>query len=245
MTASLIQVIRQRHRRMNSGNIKRMFFAGAVLLGFIALAIPAHAQISVTVDANQVRAVMPLEGLGMHTSVYSNQFGNALLDDRLIEAGIGALRYSGGGYADVYHWSVHKLTPWSDGVYGYIGPNTDFGKFSQLLTASNTQAVITVNYGSGLQWNAGHTQLIAPSTGASPKEAAAWVAYANGNPTDTTSIGVDNLGNDWKTVGYWANLRTLTAAPNPHNQYDFLAIAHDAPFGVKHWEIGNETFGTG
>src|SRR5262249_47317711 len=86
--------------------------------------------------------------------------------------------------------------------------------------------------------------------GGQPQEAAAWVAYANGDASiygtaNDITIGVDAEGNNWRTVGYWAHLRTLTPASNPDNQYDFLAINRAAPIGVKYWEIGNETFGTG
>jgi autotransporter-associated beta strand protein len=67
-------------------------------------------------------------------------------------------------------------------------------------------------------------------------------------------LGTDAQGNNWRTVGYWAKLRASTA-----NQYQtwataagvydstnsFLAINHSASFGIKYWEIGNETFGAG
>ncbi len=58
-------------------------------------------------------------------------------------------------------------------------------------------------------------------------------------------IGVDDEGNDWRTVGYWARLRSLTAAQNPDNQYDFLASTATTPVGIKYWEIGNEINGNG
>jgi hypothetical protein len=102
-------------------------------------------------------------------------------------------------------------------------------------------------------------QMQVPDFGGQPKEAAAWVAYANadasiyGTPHDIV-IGVDLQGNDWKTAGYWARLRASTGTEyqtwaqadgvyNPLNR--FLAINRDAPVGIEHWEIGNETFGTG
>ncbi len=50
---------------------------------------------------------------------------------------------------------------------------------------------------------------------------------------------------NWRTAGYWARLRTLTAATNADNQYDFLAIGRAAPIGIKYWEIGNEINGNG
>jgi autotransporter-associated beta strand protein len=55
-------------------------------------------------------------------------------------------------------------------------------------------------------------------------------------------------------VGYWAKLRSSTASQyttwaTAAGVYDstnsFLAINHPTSFGIKNWEIGNETFGTG
>ncbi len=122
------------------------------------------------------------------------------------------------------------------------------------------QAVVTVNYGSALKLNAGGTQTLAPDFGGQPQEAAAWVAYANSDPSIygnaelDVDLGVDQQGNDWRTAGYWAKLRASTAAEYQtwatadgvyNSQNNFLAINRDAPVGVKYWEIGNETFGTG
>jgi alpha-L-arabinofuranosidase len=102
----------------------------------------------------------------------------------------------------------------------------------RVATNTASQMFVTVNYGSG-----------------TPQEAAAWVAYANGNAalygtTNDITIGLDSGGYDWRTVGYWARLRTLTAAQNPDNQFDFLALGRAAPLGIKNWEIGNENYGT-
>jgi hypothetical protein len=214
---------------------------------------------NVTVNTATTLFTVASNAYGIHTSVYDNQNGSGTLPTRLIESGVNTLRYSGGGYADVYHWSVHKLSPWQDGSYGYIGPNTDFGHFVQLLDSAQANAVITINFGSGQLWNAGHTSLIAPTTNAEPQEAAAWVAYANGSAalygsTNDIAIGTDSLGNNWRTVGFWARLRSSTAAQyqtwaTADGVYDatfnFLAINHSTPVGIKYWEIGNETFGTG
>src|SRR5579859_2383991 len=139
----------------------RCFFAmGTVVLSALPASLLAA---NVTIDA--AGELFPVAGTayGMHTSVYDNQNGNAALPSRLIESGVNTLRYSGGGYADVFHWSVNKLSPWQDGSYGYQGPSTDFGHFVGLLDNAHAQAVITINFGSGQLWNAGHTQLVAPS----------------------------------------------------------------------------------
>lgn len=64
------------------------------------------------------------------------------------------------------------------------------------------------------------------------KRAQAWVAYCNGHPADTRTIGVDQAGVDWKTVGYWATLRGQSTYGN-----------HPEPYAVKIWEVGNEAWG--
>jgi len=227
---------------------------------FVLLSNPLVA-FSANVTVNVTSNLFPIANTayGMHTSVYDNQNGSANLPSRLIESGVNTLRYPGGGYADVFHWSVNRLSPWQDGSYGYQGGNTDFGSFVGLLDNAHCQAIITINFGSGQLWNAGHGQLVAPSTNAEPPEAAAWVAYANGNAsvygtTNDIALGIDSQGNNWRTAGFWAKLRSSSPAvyqawATPDGVYDstfsFLAINHPTPVGIKYWEIGNETFGTG
>jgi len=240
--------------------IRRGGFCWQILAVLLLVPLLARAT-NVTVDVSNSVFTVTDTALGVHTSVYDNQNGNAALPGRLIESGVTALRYPGGGYADVYHWSANKDSPWfaDTNNFGYIGPNVDFGHFAQLLTNSHCQAIITVDYGSGQRWNGGKTQMVIPGTNGTPEEAAAWVAYANastnvfvyGGPSDQV-IGTDALSNNWKTVGFWAKLRSTTPAQFSAwagSDYDstlsFLAINQPVPVGVKYWEIGNETFGTG
>lgn len=241
------------------GSKPQYYFAVAMLLLVVSPA-PLRAA-NVTIDAANQLSTVGNAAFGLHTSVYDNQNGNASLPSRLIQSGVNTLRYSGGGYADIFHWSVTKptlgsgngygFTPWwgQTNNYGYMGSQTDFGNFIKLLSNAQCQAVITVDFGSGLQWDSTHSKLIVPATNASPQEAAAWVAYANASTniygtTNDVTIGVDALGNNWQTAGYWAVLRA--ASPMGFDDgYNFLRINHPNPVGIKYWEIGNETFGTG
>lgn len=192
------------------------------------------AQVNVSVNAGSVVAALPSTGIGLHTSVYANQFGNAVVPGRIAESGVDMLRYPGGSYADIYHWTNYTATN------GYAARQSHFGRFVQIMDQAGTQGMVTVNYGSSHQY----------TRGGQPNEAAAWVAYANGDASlfgtaNDIPVGVDSEGNDWRTVGYWARLRTLTAAQNIDNQYDFLAIDRDLPINIKYWEIGNELNGNG
>lgn len=239
----------------------------------LLVSTPSYAVINANVGvnaSNQLYTMSPY-GIGLHTSPYYNSLGDPSIDDRLEEAGVTALRFGGGGYADVYHWSIARpqwesgitgggLSPWwgQSGNFGYVGPDNDFGSFAGLLDQiDNGKGIVTVNYGSALKLVGGQSQV--PDYGGQPKEAAAWVAYANADPNiygtvNDITIGVDQQGNDWKTAGYWARLRASTqseyqswaTSDGVYDQYNqFLAVNHDAPVGIEYWEIGNETFGTG
>ena len=205
--------------------------AAAFALAAAFACVPLRAQVNVAVNAGNVLSVMPDVGIGLHTSVYSNNFAQPTLPGIIGAGGIQMLRYPGGNYADIYHWSSHTATPG-----GYAASASHFGNFVDLLMdGSGATGMVTVNYGNS------HLGTMPGQ----PKEAAAWVAYANGDPNDTRVIGVDEEGNNWRTVGYWATLRGMTPAQNPDNLYDRFAINHDAPLGIQYWEIGNELNGNG
>jgi hypothetical protein len=208
---------------------------GSAVAAVVCLAQTASAQVNVNVNAANVVAVMPDGGIGLHTSVYANNFTQSTLPGQIAAGGVNMLRYPGGSYADIYHWTNHTATG------GYAASGSHFGNFvTRLLEGSGSQAMVTINYGSS------HFSTM----GGQPKEAAAWVAYAHGdaslyNTANDIVIGVDAEGNDWRTVGYWANLRSSTPQENPDNSYDFLAINRDNPLGIKYWEVGNEINGNG
>jgi hypothetical protein len=94
--------------------------------------------------------------------------------------------------------------------------------------------LVSVNYGSNLDG----------SGGGEPAEAAAWVAYANGSPSNAQAIGKDSKGNDWKTVGFWAGLRA-SAPLATDDGYNHLRIGHPSPIGIPLWTVGNEPWGNG
>jgi hypothetical protein len=193
--------------------------------------------VNVTIDVAKVKNYVAPRAMGIHVSVYDNGLSHPQLHEMLRAAGITTLRYPGGGYADLYHWSTHKLTKWrgtDPPEFGYLGPNTDLGHFLQLVDRLHGTAIFTVNYGSNLNGTGG----------GEPAEAAAWVAYTNGDLSDTKIIGKDSTGYDWQTVGYWASLRSSAPLPADDGR-NFLRIAHPTPFQILYWEIGNEVFGNG
>jgi alpha-L-arabinofuranosidase len=96
----------------------------------------------------------------------------------------------------------------------------------KLAQALGAQALLTVNYGSGLDREGRLSSRVSLSQRL--KRAAALVAFANGNPGDPRPLGTDAEGRDWQTVGYWARQRVARGLPQP--------------FGVRYWEVGNEVY---
>src|SRR3972149_3366497 len=87
-----------------------------VLFGLVA---PARAVVyaNVSVNVNNVLGVVPETAVGNNLSVYSNQFGNQMQDWTYLNpalaplinnSGTQLIRYPGGSYADLYHFSNHS-----------------------------------------------------------------------------------------------------------------------------------------
>jgi hypothetical protein len=216
--------------------VRAQYFVAA----FMFSASNIHAQeitspVTVTIDASKSGNFLAPRAFGIHTSVYDNAMQSQGLTDLLKNDGVHTLRYPGGGYADIYHWSQNKQNNWKATTdKGYIANGTDFGSFVRLVDRLGGTAVITVNYGTNL----------AGTGPGEPLEAAAWVAYANGKPDDQRPLGKDSTGTDWQTVGYWATMRS--SAPLAQDDgYNFLRLNHPQQLNIKYWEIGNELFGNG
>jgi hypothetical protein len=239
---------------MDALSLPRAAWAFGISLGISIMAGSVSAQVSTSVTVladkplryadNSFDATMPSTGLGLHTSVYSNQWGNPALPGLIKASGMQMLRYPGGSYSDMYNWSTG-----TGNASVYIAAHSDFGSFVHFMDESHTTGMITINYGSNT------TNTI----GGQPQEAAAWVAYANANANlygtnADVVLGTDPAGVKWYTAGYWARLRGSTPAEyqawaTEAGTYDpvfsFLAIHHPVPVRIKYWEIGNEIGGNG
>jgi hypothetical protein len=217
--------------------------------GAVACAAPSTVTTgtAATVIANLGGTLLATVGpdlIGVHTAVWDGLLTTTPNTVTLLKAaGVTSWRYPGGSYADLYHWESNtgSNTP----AFGFGGPgpvsiipSANFGRFVSTFEAAGANAFITVNYG-----------MNSAATGpGSPKEAAAWVAYANGSASDNTVIGLDNSVPpvDFKTVGYWAGLRSSPPlAVDTVPPTNFLRINHPTPIGIKYWEIGNEPYGNG
>lgn len=173
-----------------------------------------------------VRATVVIDAAGTVTPVAPAMFGSNLpawlgrdrfRDDKLrvrtIASGLTVLRMPGGSWSNSYGWLSCELDRDVTGAIpcywkGWVARPSDFIDF---LQATNTDGMWVVNpNGTAL-------------------EAAAAVAFFNGEIDDERVLGLDIRGTDWYTVGHWAQLRAAHGNPEP--------------VGVKYWEFGNEVYG--
>ncbi|WP_309114296.1 cellulose binding domain-containing protein [Saccharothrix sp.] len=146
------------------------------------LAVPVQAQddppaptTTVTVNARAGLGTVDPAAIGVNHAIWDPQLGTDAVADLMKDAGVGAMRYPGGSYSDIYHWRDHTAPG------GYVAPNTDFDHFMAGVRRAGAQPVVTANYGTG-----------------TPEEAAEWVRYANvekGYGVKYWEIGNENYGN--------------------------------------------------
>ena len=167
--------------------------------------------------------------MGVHTSVYDANMQLPTTPDYLKAAGVKSLRYPGGSYADLYHWSKHTGTYTPAVGAGsntiFVAPDTNFGAFLLFMEKVGANALITVNYGMNSLGTGG----------GEPKEAAAWVAYANGSPSSTVSIGADSKGTNWQTVAVLGEPARRRAAGDRRRPEH---VPHQPPGAVRHQVLG-------
>ena len=219
--------------------VQMMRFWRSVALLALVCALPSLAalgqnHVNATVDLSKAVNILRDTSIGVPAPTFDGNIFNPDGIPYLRAAGVSTPRYPGNpGVADLYHWSTKTTTRYKGIDAGYFAPESDFGHFA-LLAEKLGQALIEVNYGANFDGTGG----------GEPAEAAAWVAYANGDPANDHALGKDSTGEDWKTVGYWATLRGQ-APLAADDGLNFLRIQHPKPFGFKLWQVGDELYKNG
>lgn len=181
--------------------------------------VTAPAVTHLTMNASQSIRTADARWFGMNAAQWDSAFDTPQTLTELTNMGTRALRFPGGSDSDDYHWLYNR----QDGDnWTWV---TSLANFIHVITNVNGQAMTTLNYGTGFT-----------------NEAAAWVAYVNASTANTQALGVDALGTNWNTAGYWASLRA-SAPLGTDDGRNFLRISRSAPLGFKYWEIGNEIYG--
>ena len=144
--------------------------------------------------------------LGTNVPAWITNSENETFSARTQASGVSMLRIPGGSWSNYYEWlpcEQDNVCPWD---WGVMTP-TDFINF---ISQTEIDAMYTINMNGTAQ------------------EAAALVAFFNGDIDDGTIIGVDTTGQDWGKVSDWANLRSDHGNPDPIH--------------LTYWEIGNEVY---
>jgi hypothetical protein len=180
---------------------------------------------TITINAGQVvRAVAP-QILGINLAWWDTSLNTAQTKEMVQAAGLTMFRFPGGSSSDTWHFNVGP-------TYGGEGTSASMAQF---IASVGGVGLVTLNYGTG-----------------SPQEAAALLAYLNGSPGNTTSLGMGQEWNsststwvqvNWQTAGYWASLRAATPV-TPNDGLNFLRIGRAAPFAFHYYEVGNEIYGS-
>lgn len=212
-------------------------FAVFALVPLILAVVPIEAQLKTTVKVEpaQQKAMLYTTSLGAVADRWDVNAYDAATIRLLQDAGITNLRVPGNnGIDSLYHWSTGTITnPYTDDRAPAFPREKMFPAVVPVIEQLGT-AIVSVNYGTNL----------AGGGGGEPMEAAAWVAYANGDPSNTQAIGKDSAGNDWKTVGFWAGLRASKPLATDDG-YNHLRIGHPASLGILLWTVGNEPWWNG
>ncbi len=165
-----------------------------------------------TITVQAADAGKPLDPRLFGTNVPAWVNPQQLGDDRVrrLTAALGKpfLRLPGGSWANHYDWLKCENGDANGCFWTWASKPTDFLNFVQ---ATGGTAMWTVSFNG------------------TSKEAAALVAFFNGSINDTTLIGVDVRGRDWKRVQDWAKLRAAHGNRNPMR--------------IELWEVGNEIYG--
>jgi len=177
----------------------------------------ASAQTTITVNANQPVRTADARWFGLNAPIWDNSLSNPQTIGLVSNMGVQALRFPGGSLSDTFNWAENNSgTKWTTSTADYLN----------VLTNINGVSMITLNYGSGTS-----------------NEAAAWVSYCNGSVVSGYVLGTDQYGFNWRTEGYWADIRRATPLGGDDG-YNFLRIGVAAPLGCKYWEVGNEVYGS-
>jgi hypothetical protein len=179
---------------------------------------------NVTIDTTQIVRPVDSRLLGVNLTWWDGTLNTPRTQQLIQTTGLNLFRFPGGSSSDTWHFNVGP-------TYNGEGTSPSMANF---IASVNGDGMITLNYGTG-----------------SPQEAAAFLAYLNGDVGNTTYIGHGPqwsnttqswVDKDWLTADYWAGLRAATPV-TPDDGLNFLRIGREQPFGFSYVEIGNEIYG--
>ncbi|WP_188317024.1 cellulose binding domain-containing protein [Solihabitans fulvus] len=154
----------------------------------------AAAAAAVTVNADAGVGAVPSNGIGLNTAVYDGHMNDSVIPGLVKAAGITALRYPGGSYADIFNWQTNTAQG------GFVAPNTSFADFMRTARSAGANPIITVNYGTG-----------------TPALAQSWVqnAVTNNDGINYWEVGNEVYGNGTYGANWEADAHCTDASGRP------------------------------
>jgi len=201
---------------MCQGFDMRRIVAGMLALSVVALPScvsdrperSTESTVAIDLAAPGIAIDARLFGTNLPAWVGPDRLADEDLRQQVIDLGATVIRMPGGSWSNHYDWRACELGEEDGCFWTWAARPTDFVDF---LQATGAQGMWTVSFNGTAQ------------------EAAAAVAFFNGQLGDATPIGVDRRGRDWGVIGDWAQLRAAGGNPEPQR--------------IELWEVGNEIFG--
>ncbi len=200
----------------------RLFLISSIIAGAHTLAAEENAsavRAKIHINNNAAASTINPDFVGSNVPAWlGSSLQNATLQARARAANLQLIRIPGGSWSDDYGWvscekRANQTNAWrcGEGWESWAARPTDFINFIHAIGLTGDRVVYTLN------------------VNASAQESAALAAFFNAETSDTTEIGVDLNGFDWKTAGDWAQLRATDG--------------NATLLGIKYWEFGNEDYG--
>ena len=95
-----------------------------------AITVNANQLVTNTIAGSPTAATVANIGIGMNTSVYYNNINASYISPALDTGGVSIIRYPGGNYSDIYHWTSNVATG------GFAATNSNFASFAQSILLS-------------------------------------------------------------------------------------------------------------
>jgi alpha-L-arabinofuranosidase len=171
-----------------------------------ATAAPSEPQLVINTAGARTPIDPRVFGTNIPAWLGAQQLTNPSFLARARNSGMSVVRLPGGSWSNSYDWLACEQ--------GEAGCNWPWAARPSDFIAM-VEAV-----GAEVMWT------VSPNT--TSLQAAALVAFFNGDVDDDRPLGIDVRGRDWLTVGHWAQLRRESG--------------HPEPLKVMLWEFGNEIY---
>ncbi|MEU7168581.1 hypothetical protein AB0A70_28710 [Streptomyces morookaense] len=193
-----------------------------------AAGAPGGAEITV---GGRVTNTVPADAIGVNTPFWNPYLKDARTPGLIRKAGITTLSFNAGGPTDLYHfdhggWLSPDPNGKDNGGYEDLTPEFGFDRFAATARAADARMLVHVNYGTGPTDTKADPSTPGHPKPGDPREAAAWVRYANKTRhygVRDWVIGEETYLNGWFTIPG----RTFPHEPDAHPDKSPAAYARN------------------